>query len=49
MAVKLEMVLGIPASFWTNLESIYREKVDKNSNRKIDMETDKQIAKAISI
>lgn len=29
MALKLEMVLGIPASFWSNLESIYREKLAK--------------------
>ena len=26
MAVKLETVLGIEASFWNNLEAIYREK-----------------------
>lgn len=44
MAVKLEMVLGIPASFWTNLESIYREKLIKIQQEN-DMETDKQIAK----
>lgn len=29
MAVRLEMVLGIPAQFWNNLESIYREKLAK--------------------
>ena len=29
MALNLEMVLGIPASFWSNLESIYREKLAK--------------------
>ena len=28
-AVRLEMVLGIPAMFWNNLESIYREKTVK--------------------
>ena len=28
-AVKLEMVLGIPAEFWSNLEAIYREKLVK--------------------
>lgn len=27
MAVRLEMVLGLPASFWNNLEAIYREKL----------------------
>jgi len=25
-AVRLEMVLGVPAKFWNNLEAIYREK-----------------------
>lgn len=29
VAVRLEMVLGIPAKFWNNLESIYREKIAK--------------------
>jgi len=29
MAIKLEMVLGLPAIFWNNLESIYREKILK--------------------
>lgn len=29
MARRLELVLGMPAQFWRNLESIYREKVDK--------------------
>ena len=27
MAMRLEFVLGLPASFWNNLESIYREKL----------------------
>ena len=27
MAVRLEMVLGVPAQFWTKLESIYRDKI----------------------
>ncbi|MCQ2496136.1 MAG: helix-turn-helix domain-containing protein [Lachnospiraceae bacterium] len=27
VAVRLEMVLGIPAKFWNNLEAIYREKL----------------------
>jgi len=29
VAIRLEMVLGLPAHFWNNLESIYREKVLK--------------------
>ena len=29
MTRRLELVLGMPAQFWRNLESIYREKVDK--------------------
>lgn len=29
MALNLEMVLGLPASFWSNLESLYREKLAK--------------------
>ena len=28
-ANRLEMVLGVPAHFWNNLESIYREKLQK--------------------
>ena len=28
-AFRLEMVLGIPASFWLNLEGIYRDKLEK--------------------
>lgn len=29
MAVKLEIVLGVPARFWNDLEAIYREKLIK--------------------
>lgn len=29
VAYKLEMVLGVPANFWNNLEAIYREKLTK--------------------
>ena len=29
VAYKLEMVLGVPAKFWNNLEAIYREKLVK--------------------
>ena len=28
-AVRLEIVLGVPAKFWSNLEAIYREKIIK--------------------
>ena len=27
VAVRLEVVLGVPAKFWNNLEAIYREKL----------------------
>jgi HTH-type transcriptional regulator/antitoxin HigA len=29
VAVRLEMVLGVPAKFWNNLEAVYREKLIK--------------------
>ena len=29
MAEKLELVLGVPAGFWNNLEAIYQEKLVK--------------------
>ena len=29
VALRLEMVLGVPAKFWNNLEAIYREKIIK--------------------
>lgn len=29
VAMRLELVLGIPASFWGNLEAVYREKLLK--------------------
>lgn len=38
MAVRLEMVLGVPAQFWSNLEAVYREKLVKVKNEN-DMET----------
>ena len=36
LAIRLEAVLGIPSSFWNNLESIYREKLlfIQNENNK---------------
>ncbi|MCI8283714.1 MAG: HigA family addiction module antidote protein [Firmicutes bacterium] len=44
VAIKLEMVLGIPAKFWNNLEAIYREKLIK-ANEENDMADDVEIAK----
>lgn len=32
MALRLEMVLGLPARFWSNLEAIYREKLQLVQN-----------------
>lgn len=29
IATKLEKVLGMPAQFWLNLETIYREKIER--------------------
>lgn len=42
MASRIEMVLGIPARFWNNLESIYREKLQliKEEN---EMDEDKEL------
>lgn len=42
MASRLEMVLGLPARFWNNLESIYREKLQliKEEN---EMDEDKEL------
>lgn len=44
MAVRLEMVLGIPAKYWNNLEAIYREKIIK-AQQENEMEEDKEILK----
>lgn len=46
VARRLEMVLGIPAQFWCNLESIYREKIAK-VNEENAMDADIVIAKKI--
>lgn len=46
MAIRLEMVLGLPASFWNNLEAIYREKLAK-VNAENEMEEDIQFSKNI--
>lgn len=44
MALRLEMVLGVPAQFWSNLESIYREKLAKVKAEN-EMDTDLELAK----
>lgn len=46
MALRLEMVLGAPASFWSNLEAIYREKLSKVETENA-MEADMEIAKKL--
>jgi len=46
MAMRLEMVLGLPAHFWNNLEMIYREKLIKaqaENEMDADLETVKKI------
>lgn len=45
-AFRLEMVLGLPARFWNNLEAIYREKLKKVEEENA-FETDMDIAKKI--
>lgn len=44
VAVRLEMVLGIPAKFWNKLEATYREKLIK-ANAENEMDVDKEIAR----
>lgn len=44
VAYKLEMVLGLPAKFWCNLESIYRQKLAKVEDENA-LEADKELAK----
>lgn len=44
VAMRLELVLGLPASFWSNLEAVYREKLLKVEAEN-EMEADMQIAK----
>ena len=46
MAVRLEIVLGVPARFWNKLESIYREKIAK-ANMENDMDEDIELAKKL--
>lgn len=43
-AVRLEMVLGVPAKFWNNLEAIYREKIVK-AEAENAMDADVKMAK----
>jgi len=43
-AVKLELVLGVPARFWNNLEAIYREKLIK-VNAENAMDSDAELVK----
>ncbi len=43
-AVRLEMVLSVPAKFWNNLEAIYREKIIK-AEAENAMDADAEIAK----
>lgn len=44
VALGLEMVLGIPAKFWMNLEAIYREKIVR-ANEENEMDADMEIVK----
>lgn len=44
VAYRLELVLGMPASFWSNLEAIYREKLAKVDAENA-LDADKEIAK----
>ena len=44
VAVRLEMVIGVPARFWTNLEAIYREKLIK-AEVENSMDADVEIVK----
>ncbi len=46
MAMRLEMVLGIPAQFWSNLEAIYREKLIKVKNEN-EMDADIELVKKL--
>lgn len=46
IAERLEMVLGIPASFWNNLEAIYQEKLAKVKAEN-EMDTDKELIKKL--
>ena len=43
-SVRLEMVLGVPAKFWNNLEAIYREKIIK-AEAENAMDADSEMAR----
>lgn len=43
VALKLEAVLGVPASFWNNLEAIYREKLERVTYE-LGLEEDSELA-----
>jgi HTH-type transcriptional regulator/antitoxin HigA len=43
VALRLESVLGVPASFWNNLEAIYREKLARIVSEK-ELERDAELA-----
>lgn len=44
VAYRLEMVLGLPANFWNNLEAVYREKIEK-AKAENALDADKELAK----
>lgn len=44
VAYRLEMVLGLPANFWNNLEAIYREKIAK-AEAENALDADKALSK----
>ena len=46
VAIRLEMVLGVPAKFWNNLETIYREKLLKVKLEN-SMDADEALAKQL--
>ncbi len=46
VAVRLEMVLGVPAKFWSNLEAVYREKLIK-AEAENAMDADEALAKQL--
>ncbi|WP_027216891.1 HigA family addiction module antitoxin [Butyrivibrio fibrisolvens] len=46
VAVRLEVVLGVPAKFWNNLEAIYREKLIK-AEAENTMDADEKLAKQL--
>lgn len=46
VAVRLEMVLGVPAKFWNKVEATYREKLIK-ANAENEMDSDKELVKKL--